>query len=208
MTRFSAAAAISIFLMFLTPFPADAQSGQDSASPGRITADNTVCDGGRVTNGGCACPAGFDLLPNSDNAGGTCVKYHAETCLGGGLTVGGKCLCDGQVVMSGETYLLEYVRGKCLPRPCPVQTFLKDGKCVGTSAGSPATSPDLAGGPKPAPPKEASEEPEPEHRTRCGRGTVHTRSGCAAAHRRYQRSSPDSLRRFYYRMYRFPAYSY
>jgi len=42
MTRFSAAAAISIFLMFLTPFPADAQSGQESASPGRITADNTV----------------------------------------------------------------------------------------------------------------------------------------------------------------------
>jgi hypothetical protein len=202
MTRFSAAAAISIFLAFFTPLRADAQSDQDF---GFGTRNSIVCDGGKVTEGRCACPAGFELMPNSDNAGGTCVKYHTEDCLGGELTVGGKCLCTGQVVMSGETYLLENARGKCIPRQCPVQTLLKDGKCVATSANSPATSPDLAGSPKPAPPKQAAEEPE--HQYRCGRGMVRTRSGCAAPHRRYSIGA-DSLRRYYYRMYRYPAYAY
>jgi len=84
-----------------------------------------------------------------------------------------------------------------------VQTLLRDGKCVATSADSPATSPDLAGSPKPAPPKEAAEEVE--HRYRCRRGTIRTPTGCAAAQRK---SSRFSLRRYYYRMYRHPAYSY
>jgi hypothetical protein len=203
MARFSAAAAMSIFLVCLTSLPATAQSGQDNVPFGRKTADKLVCDGGSVTNGRCACPAGFALMPDSLNSGGgTCVKSHTESCLGGELTVDGKCLCNGQVVMSGETYLLEHVRGKCVPKQCPVQTLLRDGKCVATSADSPATSPDLAGSPKPALPKEAAEEGE--HRYRCGQGKVPTRSGCATAHRR---SSRFSLRRYYYRMYR-PAHSY
>jgi hypothetical protein len=213
MTRFSAAAAISIFLTFISPLLANAQLGRDTAPLGGRTADNTFCDGGAVTDGRCACPAGFELMPNSDPAGGgTCVKTHTENCLGGELTVDGKCLCNGRVVMSGETYLLEYSRGKCLPKQCPVQTLLKDGKCVATSASSPAASPDLTGS-SPAPPRQAAQEPateQPERRNRCGRGTVRARSGCAVAHRRFSRFSmgPGSLRRYYYRMYRFPAYGY
>jgi hypothetical protein len=208
MTRFSAAAAISIFLAFFTSLQAQVQS----APLERRTADNTVCDGGSVTDGRCACPAGFDLLANGDNTGGTCVRSHAENCLGGELTVDGKCLCTGQVLMSGETYLLEYARGKCVPRQCPVRTFLTDGKCVATSADSPVASPDLAGSDKPAPPKQAAQNPaneEPERRYRCGRGAVRTRSGCASAHRRALRYSigAHSLRHYYYRM-RFPAYAY
>jgi len=210
MTRLSAAAAISIFLALFTPLRADAQSDQDF---GFGTRNSTVCEGGRVTDGRCACPAGFELMADSVNShGGTCVKSHTEDCLGGALTVDGRCLCNGQVVMSGETYLLEPVRGKCVPRQCPVQTLLRDGKCVATSADAPATSPDLAS-PKPAPPKEAAKETakeggeEAEHRYRCGRGMVPTRSGCAAAHRKHHYSLRGSLSRYYYRM-RYPGYSY
>src|SRR5690348_9471440 len=68
-----------------------------------------VCDGGTVANGTCTCPSGFHVLPASGGeAGGTCVRNNADSCLGGELTVSGKCLCSGQVTMSGETYLLEY----------------------------------------------------------------------------------------------------
>lgn len=185
MTRFSAAAAVSIFLGFFAPSLAMAQSGPQSL-PNRLrTAGDIACDGGTVRDGRCACPAGFDLMPSGDSAfGGICVKTHAENCLGGELTVDGRCLCNGQVVMSGETYRLEYVRGKCVPKRCPVQMLFKDGKCVATSTVPPGTGPEPAGG-KPAPPrKEASEEAERRHR--CGRGMVYTRSGCAVAHRRHQ----------------------
>jgi hypothetical protein len=211
MTRFSAAAAISIFLALFTSLPAPAQSGQYTPD-GPPAADNPVCNGGSMTDGRCACPAGFDLLANGDNTGGVCVRSHAENCLGGELTVDGKCLCTGQVVMSGETYLLEYSRGKCLPKQCPVQTLFKDGRCVATSASSPDTSPEFAGGSRPAPPKEPQEEEaqnEASHRYPCGRGTVRTRSGCASVHRRASRYSisAGSLRRYYYRM-RYPAYAY
>jgi hypothetical protein len=118
--------------------------------------------------------AAFTLLPVS----------AAENCLGGELTADGKCLCTGQVVMSGETYLLEYSRGKCLPRQCPVGTLPRDGKCVATSAGSPAPGAEPSGGERPAPPKEV--------------------------HRRASRFSisAGSLRHYYYRIYRVPAYSY
>jgi hypothetical protein len=79
----------------------------------------------------CVCPAGFSLRPAGDGAaGGTCVETNAENCLGGELTVSGICQCNAQVVMSGETYELEFVRGKCLPKRCPVLTIAKDGKCV------------------------------------------------------------------------------
>jgi hypothetical protein len=185
MTRFSAAAAVSIFLGFFTPTLATAQSALAPASESRRTAENIVCDGGSVRDGRCTCPAGFDLRPSSENViGGTCVKTHAENCLGGELTVDGRCLCNSQVVMSGETYLLEYVRGKCVPKRCPVQTIFKGGQCVATSAVSPGTGPEPAASGKPARPKgEASEEEE--RRQRCGRGMVRTRSGCVAVRRRH-----------------------
>jgi hypothetical protein len=97
--------------------------------------DSVVCDGGTLTGGKCACPAGFNLLPvnSSVAASGTCVKTNAQNCLGGELTVAGTCFCNGRVTMSGETYALEFVGGKCIPKRCPEYTNLKDGKCVATS---------------------------------------------------------------------------
>jgi len=135
-----------------------------------------VCDGGTVADGTCTCPSGFRLMPTADNeAGGTCVRRNADNCLGGEMTVGGKCLCNGQVTMSGETYLLEFSRGKCVPMRCPV-TALNDGKCT--------TSPTLQStDAEPRPRPAAREEDGP--RPRCGRGMVRTRSGCVAVHRRY-----------------------
>jgi len=88
-----------------------------------------ICNGGTVTNRACTCPSGYRVMASDNEAGGTCVRSNAENCLGGELTVGGKCLCHRQVTMSGEIYLLEYARGKCLPMRCPV-TELKDGKCT------------------------------------------------------------------------------
>jgi hypothetical protein len=35
--------------------------------------------------------------------------------------------------MSGETYGLELVGGKCVPKRCPLYTYLKGGKCIETS---------------------------------------------------------------------------
>jgi len=156
-------------------------------APTRKADDNVVCEGGTVSNGLCLCPAGFNVMPTSANAnGGTCVRTNAENCQGGEMTVNGTCLCNGQVVMSGETYLLEYVHGKCVPKRCPLQTRLEDGKCVATSDTSPATGPEPAGIGKPAPPKQDASE-EAESRRSCGRGMVRTRSGCAPVHRRYPR---------------------
>jgi hypothetical protein len=138
---------------------------------------SVVCDGGTVVNGACTCPSGFRVSPASGGvAGGTCVRNNAESCLGGELTVSGKCLCSGQVTMSGETYLLEYSRGKCLPMRCPV-TELKEGKCT--------TSPVLQSTEAEPKRRPASPRAESEPRRRCGRGMVQTRSGCVAAHRRW-----------------------
>jgi hypothetical protein len=156
-----------------------------------------VCAGGTVTNGACICPSGFELMSTDGNPanGGTCVKTHADNCLGGELTVSGTCLCTGQVVMSGETYGLEYVNGKCVPKRCPEQTVMKGGRClaISTTAAAPAVE-----ATKPAAPKEADDEDE--HRRRCGKGMVHTHAGCAPARRRYPvglGAIPSELQRYY-----------
>src|SRR5260370_24598769 len=132
MTRFGAAAAISIYWLFFIPSPALAQSEQGAA---RKADDGVVCEGGRLVEGRCSCPAGFNLLPaNANVAGsGTCVKTNAENCLGGQMTVAGTCFWNGRVTMSGESYALEFVAGKCIPKRCPEHTYLRDGKCVASN---------------------------------------------------------------------------
>ncbi|HLG84023.1 MAG TPA: hypothetical protein VKY22_23680 [Bradyrhizobium sp.] len=165
-----------------------------------------VCSGGTVTNGACVCPAGFSLLSTDGNAanGGTCVKTHADNCLGGELTVNGTCLCTGQVVMSGETYGLEYANGKCVPKRCPEQTVLRSGKCLAISTTAAAPEPEAA---RPAAPKEADEEDG--HRRPCGKGMVHSHSGCVPARHRYPAwigTVPPDLQR-YYRNYQMPGFS-
>lgn len=92
-----------------------------------------LCDGGTVSGGACNCPAGYALLPAGSGSGGICARSHAENCRGGELTVGGVCLCSGRVTMSGETYALEFVGGKCVPKRCPERSYLRDGKCVASN---------------------------------------------------------------------------
>jgi hypothetical protein len=150
--------------------------------------DRIICDGGGVSAGACVCPAGFGLRPAGDSAaGGTCVKTNAENCLGGELTVSGTCQCNAQVVMSGETYELEFVRGKCVPKRCPLLTIAKDGKCVSASAASDGIEADTNAGA--TPPKASGEEAsdDDEHPHHCGQGMIRTRSGsgCVSTHRRH-----------------------
>lgn len=156
----------------------------------------TICDGGTLSGGACACPAGFHLMPTGHAAGGgRCVKLHAENCLGGELTVSGTCLCTAQVVMSGKTYGLEDVGGKCLPKRCPMHTVLKGDLCIAASSAVSAPEPETA---KPAPPRQAARKGK--YPRRCGRGMVHTHSGCVAARRHHRRQTydiPDELRRYY-----------
>jgi hypothetical protein len=163
-----------------------------SPAPASKTNDTIACDGGRVSGGQCVCPTGFKVAATSATAGGgTCVKTNAENCQGGELTVSGTCLCNGQVVMSGETYLLEYTNGKCVPKRCPVQTQWRDGKCVALSAVSP--SPEPTAKPKAAPTKEAPKETtdeEDDHRPHCGRGMVRTKNGCVAVRHKLPTISP------------------
>jgi hypothetical protein len=115
----------------------DAASGNCLATiaPRRKASDNVVCDGGTVKSGSCDCPSGFALMPvNSSVAGsGTCVKTNAENCQGGELTVAGTCFCNGRVTMSGESYALEWLGGKCVPKRCPEHSYLKDGRCVASN---------------------------------------------------------------------------
>jgi hypothetical protein len=173
------------------------------ASPAHKTNDgNLVCDGGAVAGDACTCPAGFHLTAAGGNrAGGTCVRTNAENCLGGELTVTGTCLCNAQVVMSGETYLLEYANGKCVPKRCPVQTLLKDGKCIATSAASPGAEPV-----EKSKPASTDVSEEDEHRHRCGHGMVRTHAGCVAARRRLPVIYGNGLGG-YYRTYQFPGVS-
>jgi hypothetical protein len=99
----------------------------------RQSVETIACDGGTVTSGRCACPAEFNLLPAASGKGGACVRNNAESCRGGDLTVAGTCLCTGHVTMSGETYALELLGGKCVPKRCPVDTYLKAGQCVASN---------------------------------------------------------------------------
>jgi hypothetical protein len=172
-----------------------------------------ACDGGTVSNGACACPQGFSLMPAPGNAaGGTCARTNAENCLGGELTVSGKCVCNGQVTMDGETYLLEYANGKCLPMRCPL-TALRDGKCGANSTAKASPEPEAKERPAPREPRQTREtkatrdtSDDDEHRHHCGRGMVLTRSGCVAAHRRPDRDGNESsLRQYYRNLYRGPV---
>jgi hypothetical protein len=143
-----------------------------------------TCIGGTASNGECACPAGFQLLPASADPGGTCVRTNAENCQGGALTVTGECLCDGQVTMSGQVYDLELSRGRCVPKRCP-----REGACAAAAA-RPESD---------ASPKLSSDEPE-RHRG-CAKGTVATRHGCVPVRHRSQTINPGS----YFRAPNYPS---
>ena len=171
----------------------------------RKTDEPLVCDGGTTSSGQCVCPAGYVVKPSRGGGGGTCVRTDAANCQGGELTVSGTCMCSGQVVMSGETYLLEYTNGKCVPKRCPVSTQMREGKCTAVSAVAPASAPE----PEPkAKPKETKNADEGEHYRGCGRGMVRTHSGnCVVARRKVPVIvAPPELTQ-YYRNYQFPGNS-
>jgi hypothetical protein len=99
-----------------------------------------ACNDGAANEGRCLCPAGFQLVPSGTEAGSTCVRFHADNCLGGQMTIAGQCLCIGQVTMSGQVYDLEFAHGKCVPKRCP-----RDAPCVTAAANSDAdASPKLS----------------------------------------------------------------
>jgi hypothetical protein len=141
-TRLAIAIVISLCGL-LAPVSARAQSDQGAppdASPSRQltiaprgTLEAIACEGGTVTAGKCTCPAEFKFLPATSGTGGSCVRSNAENCRGGDLTAAGSCLCSGRVTMSGETYALEFLSGKCVPKRCPLETYLKEGKCVASN---------------------------------------------------------------------------
>ena len=141
-TRLAIAIVISLCGL-LAPVSARAQSDQSAppdASPSRQLTiaprealETVTCEGGTVTGGKCICSAEFKFLPAISGAGGSCVRSNAENCRGGDLTAAGRCLCSGRVTMSGETYALELLAGKCVPKRCPLETYLKDGKCVASN---------------------------------------------------------------------------
>jgi hypothetical protein len=163
-----------------------------------------VCDGGSASNGRCVCPAGYAVMPPlGGGSGGTCVRTDAANCQGGELTVSGSCMCNRQVIMSGETYALEYSNGKCVPKRCPISTEMRDGKCISVSAVAPASTPE----PEPkAKPKETKDADEGEHHRGCGQGMVRTHSGnCVVARRKMPAiAAPPGLSQ-YYRNYQFPG---
>ena len=139
MTRLAAAIAFAIFGL-IAPMTVFAQSDQaaptGTGSSRQLTktirepVETIACEGGTVVGGQCACPADFRLLPAASGKGGACVRSHADNCRGGELTADGACLCNGRVTMSGETYALELVGGKCIPKRCPIASYLKEGRCV------------------------------------------------------------------------------
>ena len=174
--------------------------------PTRKADEPLLCDGGTASSGRCVCPAGYIVMPpRGGGSGGTCVRTDAANCQGGELTVSGACMCNGQVVMSGETYLLEYTNGKCVPKRCPVSTEMRDGKCTSVSAVTPASAPE----PEPkAKPKDTKDTDEGERHRGCGRGMVRSHSGnCVVARRRMPAiAAPPGLSQ-YYQNYPFPGHS-
>jgi hypothetical protein len=191
------------------PPPPDAKAA-DVKAVDPETAAHIRCDGGSVRDGSCACPAGFRLRPVGDNTGGACVRTDAENCQGGELTASGACLCSGQVVMSGETYLMEYANGKCLPKRCPVETTLTEGRCVVTSTVTAKPTAEPEAKEKPASPKESRKEiSDDEPRRRCAHGMIRTRAGCVEARRRTSGKDDNAEARFrrYYRLYDYPGYA-
>ena len=151
-----------------------------AAAPPRALITIT-CIGGTTSNGQCACPAGFQLMPAGNDPGGTCVRTNAENCLGGAMTTNGECLCNGQVTMSGQIYDLELSRGRCVPKRCP-----REGPCATAAAKPDASSSQPS-------PRLSSDEPE-RSRT-CGKGLVATRHGCAPARHRSHTIDPGTLLR-------------
>ena len=141
------------------------------------------------------------MPPLGGGSGGTCVRTDAANCQGGELTVSGTCTCNRQVIMSGETYALEYTNGKCVPKRCPISTEMRDGKCTAVSAVTPASEPE----PK-AKPKETKDADDGEHHHGCGHGMVRTHNGnCVVARRKMPAiTAPPGLTQ-YYRNYQFPG---
>jgi len=175
--------------------------------PTRKADEPVICDGGTASGGSCVCPGGYIVMPpRGGGGGGTCVRTDAENCQGGELTVSGTCMCNGQVIMSGETYLLEYTHGKCVPKRCPVSTEMRGGKCISVSAVAPAPEPEPKAEPK-ARSKENKDADEGEHHHGCGRGMVRTHSGCVVARRKMPVIAPPIGLPQYYRTYEFPGNS-
>jgi hypothetical protein len=173
--------------------------------PTRKADEPLLCDGGSASAGRCVCPSGYVVMPpRGGGSGGTCVRTDAANCQGGELTVSGACMCNGQVIMSGETYLLEYTNGKCVPKRCPVSTEMRDGKCISVSAVTPAPEPESKTKPKDS--KEGAEDDE--HHRGCGRGMVRTHSGgCVIARRRLPAIPAPPGFGQYYRTYQLPGNS-
>ena len=174
--------------------------------PTRKADEPLLCDGGTASSGRCVCPAGYIVMPpRGGGSGGTCVRTDAANCQGGELTVSGACMCNGQVVMSGETYLLEYTNGKCVPKRCPVSTEMRDGKCTSVSAVTPASAPE----PEPkAKPKETKDTDEGERHRGCGHGMVRSHSGnCVVARRRMPAIAAPPGLSHYYQNYPFLGHS-
>jgi len=103
----------------------------DAAPPRALI--TIACNDRVPSEGRCLCPAGFQLMPTGPDPVGTCLRPHADNCLGGQMTVAGQCLCIGQVTMSGQVYDLEFAHGKCVPKRCP-----RDGPCATAAANSDA----------------------------------------------------------------------
>ncbi len=174
--------------------------------PVRKADEPMLCDCGTASSGRCVCPAGYVVMPprgGGGGGGGTCVRTDASNCQGGELTVSGSCMCNGQVIMSGETYLLEYTNGKCVPKRCPVSTEMRDGKCISVSAVTPADTPE----PEPkAKPKETKDADDGDHHHGCGRGMARTHNGnCVVARRKMPTIVPPPGLSQYYQNYQFPG---
>jgi hypothetical protein len=102
--------------------------------------------------------------------------------------------------MDGQTYDLEFVRGECVPKRCPVETVLKQGRCIAISAtaSAPATEATTNSASKEA--KKPADDGDERHHV-CAHGMVHTHAGCVSARRRSSAgigNVPAELQRYYH----------